>query len=66
MKNVHFWLFRGGGTGGPSIIRPGPSCCPAILSPISIYIWKQSGKDFLSYCESNEVSVDTVADVAVV
>ena len=28
----------GGGLGGPSIIRLSPSCLPAILLPISIYI----------------------------
>ena len=27
-----------GALGGPYIIGPGPSCFPAILSPISIYI----------------------------
>ena len=31
-----FWAIRGG-LGGPYIIRLGPSCFPAILSPISIY-----------------------------
>ena len=30
--------LAGGGLGGPSIIRLSPSCLPAILLPISIYI----------------------------
>ena len=37
-----FGYWGGGGLSGPSIIRLGPSCFPAILSPVSIYIWKQS------------------------
>ena len=32
------YLAGGGGLGGPSIIRLSPSCLPAILLPISIYI----------------------------
>ena len=47
VKKFAFLAIRGGGGGGeggggglsgPKIIRPGPSCFPAIVSPISIYI----------------------------
>ena len=37
-KSVHFWLF-GRTLGSPSIFRLNPSCFPAILSPISIYVY---------------------------
>ena len=38
-----------------NISRPGPS------APREIKIWKQSDKDFLSYRENDEVSVDAEA-----
>ena len=39
-KKCAFWAIRGGGgLGGPQIIRLGPSCFPAILSPIALSIY---------------------------
>ena len=40
IQKCEFLAIRGalGHVGGPYIIGPGPSCFPAILSPISSYI----------------------------
>ena len=42
-KRVYFLPFEGPWEGGgwPSIIRLGPSCFPAILSPMSMYMWNK-------------------------
>ena len=44
-----------GALGGPSLIRPGPSCFPSILLPYKIL--KQSDKD-LSYHVNDEMFDD--------
>ena len=37
----HIFLAIWGALGGPSMIRLGLSCYPAILSPISMYMWNK-------------------------
>ena len=60
--HIFGYLGRGGGLGGPYIIRLGPSCfqLSSHVCQSTYKIWKQSDKDFVSYCENDEMSADGV------
>ena len=52
---AHFWGYSGG-PGWPINNPTGPSQASSHLYQSTYKIWKQSDKDFLSYCEKDEVS----------
>ena len=62
---IFFWLYGGGG--GVALQYSNLAHLASQLSaPLYQYtdkIWKQSDKDFLSYRENDEVSVDAAAAV---
>ena len=49
--NIYFVYYLGGPWGGPSMIRLNLSCFPAILSPISMYMWNKEAiwKDIFKF-----------------